>query len=249
MQREKIGTGMRDWLALLSLTAVILIPACGGGQDSADAQVGSVDTLATSALRIQFIGNASFAMSDGETTLVTDLPYRSGASGYMTYDLGDFDPVGRVVALITHRHADHFEPALFVRQSWQAIGPFEVTGGLPAERVIPLTDTVEVGNFRIATYPTPHGDTEHYSYLVMWDGRRLYFTGDTDDPSYLSQMNDLDVAFVTPWLLCATAERAGTVAAEQLILQHHHLDMRDSTCLEHRVLAQGEVMELASRTR
>ena len=249
MRREGNGTGMRNGLALLCITAVFLVAACGGSHDSADAQLGSDDTLGTSGLRIQFIGNAAFAMSDGETTLVTDLPYRSGAFGYMTYELGDFHPSGRVVALITHRHADHFEPALFLRQSWHVIGPFEVTGGLPAERVIPLTDTVEVGDIRIATYLTPHGDTEHYSYLVMWGDMRLYFSGDTDDASYLLQMNELDVAFVTPWLLCAVAERGRAVPAKQVILQHHHLDLRDSTCLEHRVLAQGEVVELASLTR
>ncbi len=214
-----------------------------------DAELGSEDTLATSGLRIQFIGNAAFAVSDGETTVVTDLPYRSGAFGYMTYDLSNFRPSGRVVALITHGHLDHFEPSLFLRQSWQVIGPFEVTGGLPQERVIPLADTVEVGDFRIVREPTPHGVGEHYSYLVMWDGRRLYFTGDTDDASYLSQMKELDVAFVTPWLLCAIAEGGGAVSAEQVILHHHHTDVRDSTCLEHRVLAQGETIELTTLNR
>ena len=49
---------------------------------------------------IEFIGNAAFRITDGTTTLLTDFPYRSGASGYMSYEAADIgsivDGVSRV---------------------------------------------------------------------------------------------------------------------------------------------------------
>ena len=190
-------------------------------------------------LTIRFVGNPAFEISDGETTLVTDLPYQSGAFGYMTYDFDAVQPSGRVVAVITHRHADHFDPALFRQRGWEVIGPAEVTANLPEHRVIALEESVSVGEFRITRYRTPHSDTEHYSYLISWDGRRLYFTGDTEDPSHLLSMAELDVAFVTSWLLCAIAERGASVPSRQVILHHQFPRRETRACLEPRVIEQG----------
>ena len=38
------------------------------------------------------------------------------------------------------------------------------------------------------------------SYIVTWHGRRLYFSGDTQDARSLILARNLDVAFVSPWL-------------------------------------------------
>ncbi|MGH9749174.1 MAG: hypothetical protein ACRD5D_07975 [Candidatus Polarisedimenticolia bacterium] len=65
-------------------------------------------------LELRFIGNQAFEITDGQLTLLTDVPYQSGYSGYMTYDEGSVRPRGRVLSLITHRHPDHFEPGPFL---------------------------------------------------------------------------------------------------------------------------------------
>jgi hypothetical protein len=41
---------------------------------------------AANKLHFKFIGNQAFLITDGNTTLLTDFPYTSGAFGYMTYD-------------------------------------------------------------------------------------------------------------------------------------------------------------------
>jgi hypothetical protein len=61
-------------------------------------------------LQITFIGNEAVAISDGRRTLVSDFPYQSGYSRYMTYDRSKVAVDRDVVALITHRHFDHFLP-------------------------------------------------------------------------------------------------------------------------------------------
>ena len=144
-----------------------------------------------------------------------------------------------MVAVITHRHDDHFDPTLFQQQDWSIIGPEEVTRNFPGDRVIALSSEMRVGSFTIQPLQTPHRDTEHYSYLITWGGRRLYFTGDTEDPTTLLAMEQLDVAFVTPWLLCEAADRSTSIPAEQIILHHQYPGARAPTCERNLALDQG----------
>jgi L-ascorbate metabolism protein UlaG (beta-lactamase superfamily) len=198
-------------------------------------------------LEIRFIANAGFELYDGETTLLMDLPYESGAFGGPTYDLASILARGRAVSVITHGHADHFDRDLFLETGWEIVGPEEVTGDLPPERVVAGADTVSVGAFRITRFPTPHGPLQHYAYLITWRGRRVYFSGDTDDPSNLLSMSGLDVAVITPWLSCAVPSEGVGVRAEELILQHHWEGVDEAPCLEVKVLSPGESVTLVAR--
>lgn len=172
-------------------------------------------------LDLRFIGNQAFEITDGELTLMTDFPYQSGYSGYMTYDPGAVRPRGRVLSLITHRHLDHFDPGRFLKETWEILGPEEVTGTLPADRVRRLGPEVSWGAVVIRPIRTPHRDTEHYSYLVEWAGTRLYFVGDTEDPEELLRARDLDYAFVSPWLWRTVRERGETIEARHIVIYHH----------------------------
>ncbi|MBL0042877.1 MAG: hypothetical protein IPP33_00180 [Flavobacteriales bacterium] len=67
---------------------------------------------------------------------------------------------------------------------------------------------------------TPLAETPHYSYLVQWNGRRVYFTGDTEDIKDLLETHDLDVAFVTPTIMAAF-EKAGRVIEARTVVIHH----------------------------
>ena len=71
----------------------------------------------------QFIGNMAFKITDGETTLISDFPYRSGAYGYMEYDMADVKPIVDGVSLITHFHADHWDKKLFAEMDLALIAP------------------------------------------------------------------------------------------------------------------------------
>ena len=197
-------------------------------------------------LTIQFIGNAGVELSDGVTTLLTDLPYESGAYGYMQYDPEALQPKGQAVAVITHRHADHFSPDLFRTRDWSIVGPEEVTALLPAERVISLRDTVDVGAFRLVPMRTPHSDTEHYSYMITWRGVRLFVVGDTEDPSQLLATPDLDIVFITPWLSCIAEEQGAPLDAARLVLYHQSPDGSDRVCGPVEALAQGARVLLAA---
>ncbi len=68
--------------------------------------------------------------------------------------------------------------------------------------------------------PTPLGDAPHYSYLVQWNGRRIYFSGETVDTKDLFAATELDLAFVTPALLAAV-EKAGRVVEARTVVVYH----------------------------
>lgn len=199
----------------------------------------------TDSLRISYVGNAGFELSDGATTLLVDLPYESGAFDLMTYDPSSIEGVGATVAVITHRHADHFDPTLFLAKEWLVFGPSEVAAGLPADRVI-HGDEQRIGEFVVRRFRTPHRDTEHYSILIVWGGRRLYFVGDTEDPGHMLGMRGLDVLFVTPWLTCAMERVGGTPDAHELILHHQFPDGRLDVCGNPRIVKQGDSWSISA---
>jgi L-ascorbate metabolism protein UlaG (beta-lactamase superfamily) len=83
------------------------------------------------------------------------------------------------------------------------------------------------GTLRIDPLETPHAGIGHNSYLVTWHGRRLYFSGDTDDATTLLGTKQLDVAFVSPWLY---KRAAGRIDARRIMIYHHTASEQVTGC-------------------
>ena len=47
-------------------------------------------------LEVRFTGNGGVLLSDGVTSVLVDVPYQSGAFGYMEYAIDSVQPVGRM---------------------------------------------------------------------------------------------------------------------------------------------------------
>jgi len=198
-------------------------------------------------LEIRFIGNAAFELTDGRTTLLVDFPYESGSGGFMTYDSAAVRPRGRVLALFTHRHSDHFDRDALLERGWPAYGPAEVLALLPPDRVFSRSDSVAFGAFRVVRIPERHlrhADLENVAFLVTWRGRRIYHSGDTVDPADLQAMPELDVALVQENLLCWMAQQRGARVPAREVVAFHFFSGASRRCLGARALAQGESVEL-----
>ncbi|MCH8863091.1 MAG: MBL fold metallo-hydrolase [Proteobacteria bacterium] len=218
------------------------------------------------ALTFTFIGNEAFAITDGEATLVSDFPYQSGYSIYMEYDPAALEIAGEVVALITHRHGDHFDANLFAERDWKIIGPREVTDGIAPERVVPLAipplsnpktyfyspfkyeNIFVVGDMLVYAFPTPHSGTGHYSYAVDWRGQSLYFFGDTETPKMFldiaTGLGDFDVVFMTPWVLRPLLADGTDIPAKLIVIYHQQVGEALPQCGKCRALVQGESFTL-----
>ena len=200
-------------------------------------------------LQLSFIGNEAMQISDGRRTLVSDFPYQSGYSRYMTYDRSKVTLDREVVALITHRHLDHFEPKEPRGTGWLVVGPREVVEKLPDGK--PVSDGVmNLGDIRILPMRTPHAGVEHYSYRVDWHGTSFYFPGDTEDPKTLIEQRGLDVAFVTPWLWRSVQSSGARIDARQIVIYHHEAGETVPGCTGTcRVPAQGEGWRVTAAAR
>lgn len=187
--------------------------------------------LSAPALEARFIGNMAFAITDGQVTLMTDFPYESGYSRYMTYPPTELrSGTATTLSLITHRHADHWEPALFAKTTWSVAGPVDVIASAPAYRVVPLTGQTEFGPIRIEPLETPHARVGHYSYIVTWHGKRLYFSGDTESPASVLAAPRLDAAFISPWIYRAVQAKGGRIDARRIVIYHHESGERVDGC-------------------
>jgi L-ascorbate metabolism protein UlaG (beta-lactamase superfamily) len=185
-------------------------------------------------LEARFIGNMAFAITDGSVTLMTDFPYESGYSRYMTYPPEEIrSTTPTTLSLITHRHGDHWKPSLFAQTDWQVAGPNDVIASAPAHRVVPLTEPRTVfGPIEIEPIATPHADVGHYSYIVTWHGKRLYFSGDTESSASLRAAKNLDVAFISPWIYRAVVRNNHFVDARRIVIYHHESGERIPECRE-----------------
>lgn len=175
-------------------------------------------------LTITFIGNEAFHITDGTNVLVSDFPYQSGSFGYMEYAMEDVPPLDGAICLITHSHSDHWSPKLFEElPNAKVIGPPSVTKAVDPERVIESESgaAARLGDLDVLAIATPHNlAADHFSYLVIWRGLRLYFPGDTETPAEILHRRDIDVMFVTPWLLRTIERQQLKLDCKKLVVYH-----------------------------
>lgn len=181
-------------------------------------------------LHAEFIGNEAFRITDGTTTLFSDFPYESGAFGYMKYDESKLQPVERSYCLFTHGHSDHFAPGLISKIGCTVIGPQSVLMLAKGARTIAPSQKISLPEFTVTPFKTDHDATEHYSYLVEWHGKRLYFSGDTESTAELKSQHSVDVLFITPWLLKYAQAQNALPRAKQMFVYHHHTGEKVESC-------------------
>lgn len=178
-------------------------------------------------LTFTFIGNEAVHITDGKNTVITDFPYQSGAFGYMEYDMADVPSTDDAICLITHAHTDHWNRGLFEKlDGAKVIGPPSVVKRVPEERIIEIDSgaAARLGDLDILAIATPHKlAPDHYSYLVIWHGLRIYFPGDTETPAEILHRRDIDLMFVTPWLIRTIERQDLSLDCEKLVVYHQKL--------------------------
>jgi L-ascorbate metabolism protein UlaG (beta-lactamase superfamily) len=197
-------------------------------------------------LQARFIGQMAFSITDGSTTVISDFPYQIGYAGappFAPKELQGGTP--STLALITHKHADHWEPSLFAKTSWKVAGPKEVTAGLAAERVVALAGPAKFGPVLIEPIERPHAGVGHYSYIVTWLGKRLYFSGDTEETRSVLSAKNLDAAFVSPWLYNYVLKQSARIDAKRVVIYHHEAGQQIPGCAEGCIVPrQGETITI-----
>lgn len=165
----------------------------------------------------KFIGNCGLYLTDGTSHLYVDFPYKSGAHRYMEYDVKELDSIANnAVFLFTHHHSDHYSRKL-MRQTKKAKGG-KVYGNWNTDELDSINE-----NFTIEAIKTSHSfSLKHYSYVVTWHGKRFYFSGDTGSTTEVCALENIDWAFINPWLFMNVQKEGKKIDAAYFALYHFY---------------------------
>jgi len=175
-------------------------------------------------IEIQFIGNCGFFMTDGKINLYVDFPYKSGAHGYMTYDLKLLDSIRpHSIFLYTHGHADHYSKKLFKRTNQKLYGPWPVALYLSGKRKYKLKKLNDsLPGFSITEFKTKHSfSLKNCSYLISWNGKRIFISGDAETADTICRIKKLDLAIAPPWVIRDANKRNLEIETKKIIICHH----------------------------
>lgn len=197
---------------LISITILFILSSYGYAQE----------------INVKFIGNCGLELSDGASSIYVDFPYKSGAHKYMEYDLSEIDSIRENATFIfTHKHSDHFSNPILNRvlrnKKGESYGPWNINELSHCGKAI--------SDFSIEAFKTKHLFTfKHYSYLITWHGKKLYFSGDTESADTFLTMNAIDAAFVPAWFISDLIEKdkikeSGKIAKQFII---YHIGPRDN---------------------
>ncbi|WP_425447866.1 MBL fold metallo-hydrolase [Dethiothermospora halolimnae] len=171
-------------------------------------------------LHIQYIGNSGFYITDDNNHIYIDYPYTSGSYGYMEYDPNLINHNNKSICFITHSHRDHWNRREFNKYSWKIFGPRDITFFMKRFKILKAKDLKSIG-IEMKVIKTPHKYCIfHNTLLFKWKDITFYVSGDTTDISHLVDLEDIDIAFVNPWILKELNRQGKCFKAKHVILCH-----------------------------
>jgi len=199
----------------------------------------------TSEIKIKFIGNCGLHLTDGDLNIYVDFPYKSGAFNYMEYDTAELDSIkDNSIFLFTHKHPDHYSIKNMRKTLRKKHG--KKYGKWNLDKLEELCKTIP--EFNIQAIETNHSlSFTHYSYLMTWHGKRLYFYGDTETPDIALTMKNLDWAFVPYWTAVQLNKLNRTLDTKMLGVYHFYPTMKVSNSNPDKVkllIKQGELISI-----
>lgn len=172
-------------------------------------------------IKIEFLGNCGLYMTDGNTNIYTDFPYKSGAFGYMEFEESELASIKEnSLFIFTHKHADHYSKknlkTVMKEKGGQEFGVSNIA------ELEALGDTLD--DFEIKAFKTAHKvfgiSFKHYSYLITWHGKTIYLSGDTTIPTTIGEIKNIDLAFIPYWLYSNAKTQNITIDAKEIGIYH-----------------------------
>ena len=203
----------------------------------------------TNEIKIRFIGNCGLHMTDGKTDVYSDFPYKSGAYNYMEYEDSEIDSLKENAHFIfTHKHADHYSGKnirkVIKEKNGQKYGSWNI------DALEKLGETIP--NFSIQAFKTKHKfSLNHYSYLINWNDKSIFLSGDTESAETIGSIENIDWAFVPYWLLLDATEK-GIVINTKMYGIYHLATVQAPSANEkwgdlknyHPLIKQGEIITI-----
>jgi L-ascorbate metabolism protein UlaG (beta-lactamase superfamily) len=208
------------------------------------------DVISTSAgeLTISFLGHASLRFAFAGKEFYVD-PF-SRLADYTQLPKAD-------VILITHDHADHFDPqaiAAVRKDRTQVVLPVAVAGKIPGGIGMQNGDVRTIGGLPVEAVPAYnivhkrengrpfHIPGEGNGYILTFGDKRLYIAGDTENIPEMTNLRDIDCAFLpvnVPYTMTPKMAADAALAFRPRILYPYHYSDTDLSRLT--ALLIGEI--------
>jgi L-ascorbate metabolism protein UlaG (beta-lactamase superfamily) len=105
-----------------------------------------------------------------------------------------------------------------------------------------------IPGFNITPIETNHSiSITHYSYLMTWHHKRIYFYGDTETTDIALTMTNLDWAFIPYWTAIQLNKQQATLDAKMLGVYHFYPEMLPTTSNPEKVkllINQGDIITI-----
>ncbi|MFK8039282.1 MAG: MBL fold metallo-hydrolase [Crocinitomicaceae bacterium] len=216
---------------ILIVTIVMLISNFGFSQSSE--------------IKIKFIGNCGLYLTDGELNVYVDFPYKSGAFNYMEFDKSELDSVKEnSIFIFTHKHPDHYSikemRKILRKKKGMKYGKWNL------KKLDQLNSSIP--NFSVEAIETEHSlSFKHYSYLITWHGKRIYFYGDTEKADKALTIKNLDWAFVPYWTAVEMNKKKVKMDTTMLGVYHFYPTMKTTNSNPKKVkllVNQGDIISI-----
>lgn len=187
----------------------------------------------TNEIKIKFIGNCGLYLTDGNLNLYVDFPYKSGFFNYMEYEKSELDSIREnSIFLFTHKHPDHYSGRL-VRKAIRKKGG-QKYGKWNIKKLMAFCDTTE--DFSIEVIETEHSMSfTHYSYLLTWHGKRIYFNGDSETADQILTKKNMDWAFIPLWVGVDANKQEKSIDAKMIGIYHLYPHQSTTTSTPDRI--------------
>jgi L-ascorbate metabolism protein UlaG (beta-lactamase superfamily) len=177
------------------VTAVILgLVLCGFGQVLAETPAVQKERGQTMPVKLQWLGHASFRISDGNTVIYID-PWK----------LKD-DKHDATLVLVSHSHYDHYSAGDIAKVSGMTtklIAAGDVIQKQGKGQVLKPGETVEANGVKITGVPAYnpakqfHPKTNNWlGFIIEVAGKRIYYAGDTDETPEMDALKNIDLALL-----------------------------------------------------
>lgn len=122
----------------------------------------------------------------------------------MKYEKVELDSLKETsLFLFTHRHPDHYYRKIMRGMKWKRKN--KVFGCWNTNKLELLNSSID--DFKIEAIKTKHRFAiRHYSYVITWHGKRLFFSGDTETADTALSIKNIDWAFV-PYCIMLDANK------------------------------------------
>ncbi|MFK8044464.1 MAG: MBL fold metallo-hydrolase [Crocinitomicaceae bacterium] len=221
----------RKVICFLAILTIVLSAKVGYGQ--------------LNEIKIKFIGNCGLHLTDNNLNIYVDFPYKSGAFNYMQFDKAELDSIKEnSIFIFTHKHPDHYSRKN-MRKTLRTKGGVKY-GKWNIKKLDRVSKTTP--QFSIQAIKTEHNlSFKHYSYLITWHGKRIYFYGDTETSDIALSMKNLDWAFVPYWTAKQIQKQNLAIDTKMLGIYHFYPTMKTTNSKPNKVVLlvnQGQTISI-----